>query len=316
MTTLKEQRVIEWLLGKEQPSVRYLTLRDLLGLPQNDPDVRDAFSGIPRLGWAAEILKLQSPKGWWESGRDLYRPKYTATNWRALVLSDLGLTKEDPRVERPAELILHKWLSHPWTEEENEVCIAGNTARMLTRFGYGDDPRVKGLFHGLTDSQKDDGGWHCFAGDKGSLDCWEGLAAYAVLPKSKRTKRIMRSIERGAEFYLERRLFDDGERKYLPWFRFHYPVHYYYDTLVGLDVLTQLGYGDDERLRPAVEILKEKRTADGKWLLDKVHPDLGRGANYGPFKKAPKRFVLEQEGHPSKWVTLTALRVMKRVEGT
>jgi len=316
LTTLKEQRVIEWLLGKEQPSVRYLTLRDLLGLPQNDPDVRDAFSDIPRLGWAAEILKLQSPKGWWESGRNLYRPKYTATNWRALVLSDLGLTKEDPRVERTAELILHKWLSRPWTEEENEVCIAGNTARMLTRFGYGDDPRVKGLFHGLTESQKDDGGWHCFAGDKGSLDCWEGLAAYAVLPKLKRTKRIMRSIERGAEFYLERRLLDDGEKKYLPWFRFHYPVHYYYDTLVGLDVLTQLGYGDDERLRPAVEILKEKRTADGKWLLDKVHPDLGRGANYGPFKKAPKRFVLEQEGHPSKWVTLTALRVMKRVEGT
>lgn len=47
--TLKEQRVIEWLLGKEQPSVRYLTLRDLLGLPEDDPDVRDAFSGIRAL---------------------------------------------------------------------------------------------------------------------------------------------------------------------------------------------------------------------------------------------------------------------------
>jgi hypothetical protein len=312
---LKEREVIDWLLEEDQPSVRYRALRDLLDLPQDDSDVRDALSGIPRLGWAAEILKLQSPKGWWESGRNLYWPKYSATNWRALVLSDLGLTKEDPRVEKTAELILHKWLFRPWTKEESEVCIVGNTARMLTRFGYGDDPHVKRLFHSLTESQKEDGGWHCFGGDKGSLDCWEGLAAYATLSKSRRTRRIMRSIERGAEFYLERRLYDDGERRYLPWFRFHYPVHYYYDILVGLDVLTRLGYGDDERLRPALEILKEKRSVDGKWLLDKVHPDLGRGANYGPFKKPSKRFTLEQEGDPSKWITLTAMHVLKRIEG-
>jgi hypothetical protein len=311
---LKEQKVVDWLLERDQPAVRYLTLRDLLDRPQDDSDVRMALSGMPRFGWAAEILKLQKPNGWWESGRSLYRPKYTATNWRALVLSDLGLTRKDPRVEKTAELILRKWLFRPWTKRENEVCIAGNTARMLTRFGYEDDPRVKRLFRGLTESQKDDGGWHCFGGDRGSLDCWEGLAAYAALPKSKRTRSVKRSIERGAEFYLERRLHDDGERKYLPWFRFHYPIHYYYDILVGLDVLTQLGYGGDERLKPALRILKEKRRADGKWLLDRVHPDLGRGANYGPFRKPPKRFALEREGQPSKWITLTALRVMKRVE--
>jgi len=166
---------------------------------------------------------------------------------------------------------------------------------------------------GQRTSSSKDGGWHCFHSSTGTLDCWEALAAYSALPKSKRTGRIRSSIERGAEFYLERKLFDDGEKRYLPWFRFHYPNHYYYDLLVGLDVITRLGYGDDRRLRPALNMLREKRQSDGSWLLDRVHPDLGPGARYGPSKKA-QPFALEDPGRPSKWITLTALRVMKRVE--
>jgi hypothetical protein len=171
------------------------------------------------------------------------------------------------------------------------------------------------LFDWLVSSQKEDGGWHCFPSDKGTLDCWEGLAAYAALQPTRWTRSIKRSAERGAEFYLERRLFEEGKARYQPWFRFHYPVHYYYDLLVGLDVVTSLGYGKkDRRLCRAVKVLKEKRRANGTWNLDAVHPDLGRGANYGPFKKPPKRFALEAEGKPSKWVTLIALRILKRIE--
>ena len=179
---------------------------------------------------------------------------------------------------------------------------------MLTRFGYGDDFRVKKLFDRLVEDQKDDGGWHCFESTHGTLDGWEGLAAFAVLPKSKRTRSINKSIGRGAEFYLERKLFHEG--KYLPWFRFHYPNHYYYDILVGLDVITKLGYGGDKRLSAPLKILKDKRV-DGRWLLDKVHPDVGAGANYR-LRKGAKFFALEEEGKPSKWITLTALRVLKK----
>src|SRR5207249_4039672 len=78
-----------------------------------------------------------------------------------------------------------------------------------------------------------------------------------------------RSISRGAEFYLERKLFEEG-RRYAPWFRFHYPTHYYYDVLVGLDVLTVLGYAGDRRLQPALRILREKRQSDGTWFLDRI----------------------------------------------
>jgi hypothetical protein len=82
--------------------------------------------------------------------------------------------------------------------------------------------------------------------------------------------------------------------------------------------MTNLGFAGDKRLKPALEILKDKRQSDGTWLLDKLHPDLGAGTSYnlgwlGGVVEA-KPLAVEESGKPSKWITLTALRVLKRVE--
>ncbi len=305
--------VMEWLLEPNQPVMRFRTLTELLGRRDKDPEVVEAKNNIPTKGWAREILASQKEQGYWENADSLYVPKYIATNWKAIVLSDFGLTREEPRIKKAAELFLTQWLD---PDKENiyheDVCIVGNTARMLTRFGYGDDPRVAKLFDRLVEDQKSDGGWHCFESNSGTLDCWEALAAYSVLPRTKRTRKINSSIERGAEFYLERRLYDDGQPKYEPWFRFHYPIHYYYDLLVGLDVVTRLGYASDPRLSTALEIMRKKRSSDGKWRMEKIHPDIGEGADYS-LRNPPIPFVIEDEGEPSKWLTLAALLVEMRV---
>jgi hypothetical protein len=125
---------------------------------------------------------------------------------------------------------------------------------------------------------------------------------------------MKRAVEKGAEFYLERRLYRQGDR-YGPWFRFHYPVHYYYDLLVGLDMLTALGYADDRRLNEALRLLKQKRRQDGSWNLDAVHPDL-EGSYVNWYKdRPPTPFSLEKVGQRSKMITFRALRVLKRTEG-
>jgi len=122
-------------------------------------------------------------------------------------------------------------------------------------------------------------------------------------------------VEKAAEFYLEREVHRQGEH-YEPWYRFHYPVHYYYDLLVGLDFMTALGYAKDKRLNHAIEVLKKKKGKDGRWNLDAVHPDVEGGVAewYAKHpKQAPTPFSLEKVGEPSKMITLRAMIVEKRL---
>lgn len=316
-----DTQITEWLLDPSQPAVRYRTLVDLLGRREADAEVRESLAAVPKRGWAQDILRLQRSAGHWESRADLYRPKYTATMWRFLVLSDLGLTASDPRMRRTCELFLTEYARPDGGFDmpgavPSEHCLTGNVARVLIRSGYVGDRRVRSAIDWIVDTQMDDGGWHCFvrsAFGRGTLDAWEGLNALSYLPRNRWTPRIRGAIEAGAEFYLERGLLHQGRRRYVPWTRTHYPTHYYYDYLVGLDMLTRLGHGGDRRLRPALELLESRRRRDGTWTLDRVHPDLGAGAGYR-FRRPPKRFALETEGQPSLWITLTALRVLKLAE--
>lgn len=313
-------QAIDWLLGPDQPSVRYYTLMDILGRSPDDTDVRAARSKIPKMGWAHDLLAAQKPGGYWEAHEPrtvrewvnfLRFPLYRSSIWHGIVLSDLGLTKSDPRVHRFADRVFQYLLplSSPLNIFTEEVCIVGNTAAMMSRFGYGDDRRVKKLFDWMIEDQRDDGGWNCMQGKPGTLDCWEALSAFASIPRTSRTPAMERAIERGAEFYLERELFREGPR-YAPWFRFHYPTHYFYDILVGLDVLTRLGYGGDHRLEPALQILCKKQQSDGTWMIDMAHPDQVPQDK----TRGTRPLMVEQPGKQSKWITLTALRILKRAE--
>jgi len=305
-----------WLLEKDQPSVRYRALTELLGRSEDDEEVREARRMIPTRGWAADILRAQNPGGWWVSKEDLYRPKYLSTNWMLLILSDLGITKADPRVAKACELWIKRYAESEdfgqGTMQHAELCIVGNTARALVKFGYVDHPAVQSAFEWLVENQKENGGWHCW-GKRGVIDAWEGMSAFAVYPRGRWTRSMKAAVERGAEFYLKRKLHREGKH-YDPWYRFHYPNHYYYDVLVGLDVITALGYSDDPRLKEALKIMTERKRKDGRWNLDSVHPD----APYAKDPKYAKRLTphsLEKARRPSKMITLRALTVAKRAEG-
>jgi hypothetical protein len=320
----EDTHVIQWLLEQNQPAARYHTLVDLLERKEDDPEVRAAHSRIARVGWANDQLRAQGSKGFWEAREPktveewvdfLYYPKFLSTNWRALVLSDLGVDATNPRIKKLANLIFEYKLRRgsPFNFFYEEACISANTARMMTRFGYAEDLRVQKLFDWLLEDQREDGGWNCSQGTPGTLDAWEPLAAFAALPKAMRSPKMEEAISRGAEFYLERKLFEEG-RPYAPWLRLHYPNHYFYDILVGLDVLTQLGFGGDRRLRPALKILREKRRGDGSWLMERSQPDTAPAANVRPKEAKITPLVIERPGRPSKWITLRALRVLKRVD--
>jgi hypothetical protein len=314
---VRSRTVMDWLLDERQPSMRYRTLTELSGRPPDDPEVRDAKQQIPQTGWAAQILFERSPEGWWAREENLYTPKYVSTHWQLLVLSDLGLTRDVASIRESSELWMRRFAAQGGGLGGNSQgtahhCLAGNQARALIRFGYGDDVRIRRTLEWLVETADPKGGWSCFGSGR-NLDSWEGLSAFAAYPRSKWTASMTGCVERGAEFFLERELHRQGAR-YAPWYRFHYPVHYYYDLLVGLDLLTSLGYGSDPRLRFALALLRQKQRADGRWNLDAVHPDVvGPMARwYG--KHPPVPLALEVPGQPSKMVTLVALNVLSRVD--
>lgn len=316
---MKPVSAINWLLEEDQPAVRYLALTTLLGKRGNDSEVEETKRAIGSRGWAAKILGKQQPGGWWVGKESLYRPKYLSTNWMLLVLADLGLTKSEPRIAEASLLWIKRFSKSDGgfaseSSKASHVCTVGNTARALVRFGYADHPKVKSAFQWMVENEAEKGGWSCFGSGR-NLDSWEPMSAFAALPRQKWTRNMKLAVEKGARFFLEREMHRQGEH-YEPWYRFHYPVHYYYDLLVGLDFMTSLGYGDDRRLAHAMHVLRKKRRSDGRWSLDAVHPDVedGMAAWYNKHPKdAPVPFALEKVGEQSKMITLKAMQVLIRL---
>ncbi len=324
---MPRDRVIEWLLEPSQPSVRYLTLTRLLGKRESDPEVREARARIPSEGWAAELLSRRDPAGWWIRPRGWLEPRFLGTNWNMLALADLGASRATPAVRISSEFWMN---SSPlqgggvggFGKGKGHHCYTANMARALIQLGYADDPRVRATLEWLVRTAHPRGGWTCRFSSEGpatsrSLDAWEGLSAFAAYPRSKWTAGMTTCVERSAEYYLERELHLQGDR-YEPWYRFHWPTHYYYDLLVGLDCLTALGYGDDRRLAFALDLLRTKRRSDGRWNLDAVHPDYdaeGMAWLAAHPKQRPTPLSFEVAGKPSKMVTLRARVVLSRVGG-
>lgn len=315
----------DWLLEDSQPAIKYLVLTELLGRSQRDPEVKSARNNIVNIGWAKDILDKQEPGGYWIRERNLYQPKYISTNWMLLILSDLGVTRNESRIDRACQIWLRRCIAKDGgfsvgsNSKSGHLCLTGNMARALVKFGYEDHPKVRRTFQWFVKNQAKLGGWSCwsFGGlpSGRNLDSWEPLSAFAVYPRQKWTHSMRLAVERGAEFFLERELHKQGDR-YEPWYRFHYPIHYYYDLLVGLDFMTALGYSGDKRLKFAISLLKNKRRSDGRWNLDSINPDpespQGKWNKEHP-GQATVPFALEKPGEPSKMITFNALRILKRI---
>ena len=86
------------------------------------------------------------------------------------------------------------------------------------------------------------------------------------------------------------------------WFKLGFPSGYVTDLLQNLEALCELGYGKDPRLEPALRWLVSQQDGQGRWQ--------NRYAYTG------KTWVeIERQGHPSKWVTLRACRVLRAAYG-
>jgi len=335
---------IDWLLEEANPSVRYFTFRDILGKKGNDSEVIAAKMAISESQVVKKILRKQNPDGYWEKPFEPYLPKYKSSYWQIMILGQLGMDKTDKRIAKACEYIfqfqsdegsftsqtretllreyhwrLKKGRTLPpfdeWASgiifEQQLSCLTGNMISALIRLGYENDSRVNKALKWLVKIQNVDGGWLCpywRAHIKDKHGCFYGaicsLEAFSEVKKENLTEEMKKTIEKGAEFLLMHRLFKADHHSYKvinqSWLKLSFPWFYGYNILRGLDVLTKLGYVKDGRLNDAVEILLQKRQDDGTWILESA--PIGR-----------MQTNIEAKDKPSKWITLIALRVLKRL---
>jgi hypothetical protein len=318
---------IQWLLEADpaNPGLRYFALRDLLDRGEDAPEVREARAAIMTTGPVPAILDAQDPDGYWVKPGSGYSPKYRSTVWQIILLAELGADPDDERVRRGCEYLLSHGIAAngAFSAYRKPVpsgsihCLNGNLLYALLRLGYAHDPRVQAALDWQARAITGEGIQYlksgtagpCFACsvNQGQPCAWganKAMKALIAVPPDQRALIVQRAIEVGAEFLLSRDPavadYPYTKRVSSTWFKFGFPLSYWSDVLETTAVLVELGYGDDPRLANALQLVLSKQDAQGRWKLENTL----NGKMWAD---------IEEKGKPSKWVTLRALRVLKRL---
>jgi hypothetical protein len=236
---------------------------------------------------------------------------WTATHFSLQLLRDFCLDPASVEAQRAVSLVSRRvrWGANdsPYFDGETEPCINGTVLGIGAYFGQD----VDGIGARLLEEQLEDGGWNCWAGYgatvssfhtticvlEGSL-AWEkwGSAGEAISVARRNTE----------EYLLERRLFrrhSNGQVIDPRFTMFSFPTPWYYDVLRGLDYFRTAGAEPDERCAEAIDLVVGKRDSVGRWPLENIH-------------QGPTHFRMEgEEGLPSRWNTLRAMRVLDWATG-
>lgn len=282
-----------------------------------------------KVGSVPEILTRQNNKGYWENPASFYTAKYRGTVWQLMILAELGADGKDQRIKNACEFILENSQDHEsggfsmhasgktggGRHSEVIPCLTGNLVWSLIRFGYLEDSRVKQGIDWITTYQRFDDeisdppkGWPydrfemCWGKHTCHMGAVKSLKALSEIPPDKRSKEVTGTIEKGVEYILKHHIHKRSHnlnRLSKPgWLHFGFPLMYQTDVLEILGILTKLDYKDD-RMQEAVDLVVSKHDEQGRWKLENTFN--------GRFQ-----VEIEQKDKPSKWITLNALKALKR----
>ena len=304
--------LIDWLLDSD-PSIRWQVMRDLQDEPQ--PAVARERARVAVEGWGARLLDLQGADGHW--GGAAFVPRaWTSTQDTLQLLRDLGVDPASERMKRAIARVRDRctWGAEfgdsPFFDGETEPCINGRVLATGSYFGAPSDRLAATLLR----EQLSDGGWNCAAPRSRrssfhtTICVLEGLLEYETAKGA--SPEVTAARLRGQEYLLERRLLrsrstgevivhDRKTRAAAAWTQLSFPTRWHYDILWALDYLRRGGVTPDARVAEAIDLVRQKADADGRWRVENPHP----GAVH---------FEMEgRAGEPSRWTTLRALRVLR-----
>ncbi len=290
---------LPWLLDPENPSVRYWTLLDILDRPANDPEVQGARAAIAQQSLVKEVFALQRPGGYW--GDDEAKP-YTAQGavTALSLLHMLGVIPDKRTAAGCASFLKFCQNESGGFSLTKKLrsgifpCTTGEHLPFLVYFGLGSDPRARAAFAFVIEEMSADDALDC--GRYQHQDCrWGAIAALnglAVLPSDMQSARSREVVKRLAKALLDAKYDFEGEHK--RWLTFGVPRAW--DLLSALKALAAHGYARDPRFESLLKLVVACQNEHGQWVCGSVS----------------RTWPIEKRNQPSKWITLDALRVLKK----
>lgn len=318
-----------WLLEEENHSVRYFALKDIFDKPEDDKLVQDARREIMRSGLVSGILQKQQETEYIRAYPRFYTNKYKGLVWSLIVLAELG-AEAIPQIKEQCEYILNN------SQEPRDggfsqniavrtgggriteviPCLTGNMVWSLIRFGYLDDPRLQRGIDWITRFMRYNDGiendpqippYNHYEMCWGAHTCHMGvvkvLKALSVIPMGKRTKEVNDTIQKSVEFllihHIYKRSHNLNKTSKPGWLKFGFPLMYQTDVLEILDILTGLGIVNS-RMDESINVIRAKQDDMGRWIAENT------------YNSDRLLIPIEQQREQSKWLTLRAMRVLKR----
>ncbi|PKO07182.1 MAG: hypothetical protein CVU41_02565 [Chloroflexi bacterium HGW-Chloroflexi-3] len=317
---------IDWLLAGE-PWVAYRTRLDLLGEPETLPAVmkdrqamlesEDVESVLTELmDWPGMVISSHKSAG------QLFH--------KLTFIADLGFKATDPGMERIIPRILeHQSVEGPFQLPVNipihfggnnqdtwawALCDAPLTTYSLAKFGLQDEPSVRQSVDYLQNLVRDNG-WPCAVSKE--LGKFRGpgrkedpcpFATLAMLKAMSTFDDLRESpaAHTGVETLLHLWQESQTQHPYIFYmgtdFRKLKVPFVWYDLMHVLDVLSNFPWvRSDPRFLEMLELMKSKADEQGRFTLESIWT-VWKGWDFG------------QKKVPSRWLTVMAWRVIKRVE--
>lgn len=236
------------------------------------------------------ILQAQYPQGYWMHPGVGCSPRYRATIWQLLILAQLGMGRCEA-LDRAVEYVTeaNQLRDGPFrvSKEPGDTPLGLNGSMLwaLETLGYGNLLCVREAWS-----------WLARRATENRLDAGEAVkvlwAANAAPPG-----RAAGAAERASRAAAAALLSTPPPRwtGHLRRSRLTFPLLEATDRLQWLEVLTEAGHADDERLSEARSWLRSRRLPGGAWPLERVP-----GKMWADVGKV---------GEPNKWVTIRALAV-------
>jgi len=332
MNKYLSENSLTWLLEDSDPSIKYLTLRDILSSTRAENEYE-------------KILCTREIRAMMKSGKNSilgsgknFDVLYSGAMWCFCEAVERGLDKRSPVLVRTADFIASAaqmpsgGFAINWKPKIELSCRTGDMVRRFIKAGFTDERVTKGI-EWILEHQRHDGGWlHCPISDSGDMiklmlfrkpgkgldregdkrvtSCFYATisCAMALLEHRGTEEKVTRGIDRAAEFFLRHRLFLNSRNEIIrskkQWNRdfrlLGYPVQSQYDILLGMIFIARSGLFNDDRTGKAFNLIMEKQNSDGTWNLENAQS----GMMYGNCSRG----IL---GRKNKWVTLNALRLLK-----